>query len=165
MPPSVKRDPCAVRLCPSGNAAPVHCRRRKPKCVEDVHAGIFCHPSLALPGESLREHRKDLRKPERHFKLALLWREGIGDRKTGNPFHREPPREGQKFDRADLLARSLPAPRPRDGKILDYEQGGLVTREKLIHLAKQATALRGYDPPAPIREECRSFEDDKGESP
>ncbi|MBW8879204.1 MAG: tetratricopeptide repeat protein [Acidobacteria bacterium] len=79
---------------PSGNAAPVHCRRRKPECVEYIHAGILCRPSLALPGESLGKCREDICEPEGHFKLALRWCEGVDDRKAGNPFRREAPLQG-----------------------------------------------------------------------
>src|SRR3954463_4528850 len=111
---------CDVCLCPSGDAAPFHCRRRKPERIEDIHAGVLCHPRLALPGESLREHRKGICEAEGHFKFALLWREGVSDRKAGNPFRREPSLQGQEFDRADLRARSHPASRARDGKILSH---------------------------------------------
>lgn len=158
------RDPCDVCLRSSRYAAPVHCRRSESQGIEDVHAGVLCCPSLALPGEPLCERRKDLREPECHFKLALPGREGIYDREAGNPFRRQPSLEGQEFDRANLHARSLPPSRARNGKILDDEQGGLVAREKVIYLAKQTLAPCGYDTLAPIHEKCRRFEDGKGET-
>ena|SRR5882724_2448093 len=143
----------------------LHEHRGEPESIEDIHAGVLCHPSLSLSGESLCERRKDLREPECHFKLALPGREGVYDPKAGNPFHREPPLQGQEFYRPDLLACSLAASGARNGKILDDEEVRLVAREKLVHLAKETTSLCGYDPLAPIHEKCRGFEDAKGEAP
>lgn len=142
-----------------------HCRRRKPECVEDVHAGILRRPNLSLPGESLCECWKALRKPEYHFILVLPRREGIYDRKAGNPYHPHAAHDGELFHAIDFLPGALPAPAALRRQILDHEYRWLVMRQEIVYLAKQTASFCGYDPLAPIYEKCRSFEDGKGEAP